>query len=355
MNVESQLKDALQSAAESRQVDVHALHAHTKDRLAARVASPRRSPAIRTRPPWTRVAVAAGVVAVLGVGAVLGGLVGLGPLQPDGDANDPMGETGKVARDFTCPAQQTSLIRNDDSFLPGLTRGLEPDGEATVAPRWAVELTDDGPLLRLGNADGSLASVTTFRTSADGYEAVQVTKCSNESSDASGEAPPLVAEGLPQSAGALTAADLEPGAVKVVDRLTYDTAGLNKRHTVWAEPCGRRLCLVAGTRTDTITIDRLPTEPVPEDRSTQLADPDDVVGQDLGFRLVAVYDGEDALSGVSWVSRTTGRTTQVEPVTSDGWPGRLFLILAPDSELVLVTVHPSAGLATSYFVDDIGS
>ena len=64
-------------------------------------------------------------------------------------------------------------------------------------------------MLRLGNADGSLASVVTFREQpGGGFEAVEVTKCISASPNAAGDARPLI-EDLPRSENDLTAADLD--------------------------------------------------------------------------------------------------------------------------------------------------
>jgi hypothetical protein len=349
MSIETLVTEALHDAADSRPVDVTALHARTRAAIAERggAAAPAASSRRRT---WVMASAAAGIVVAVGAGAALTGLLGQGPLGSDRVRDGAPAGGVEVATEFTCPAQGTTRFpsEDDDSFLPELTRGLQPAGEAKAAPLSAVEQTDDGAVLRLANADGSLASVVTFRRSGQGYERVAVTKCVNDASYADGGAPPLVTEGLPASPDALTADDLAPGAVKVVDRMTYDTVGLAKRHGAWAEPCERRLCLVAGTRTGTITTGPLPREPVPEDRTSQLTDPDDVVGQDVGLRLVAVYDSDDELSEVSW-SDSAGRATSVEPVTAPGWSGQLFLILAPAQELDAVTVQPSdGGAATTY-------
>ena len=131
-----------------------------------------------------------------------------------------------------------------------------------------------------------------------------------------------------------------------MDRLTYDVRGLAKRHTMWAEPCGHTVCLIAGD-TNAFTRARLHASATsPVDSSSQLADPDDVVGQDLGLRLIAVYDRGDTLSRVSWDSYS-GAITWVDPLRG-GWQGQLFLFPAPDDELAVVTLHPREGEGRNY-------
>ena len=116
---------------------------------------------------------------------------------------------------------------------------------------------------------------------------------------------------------------------------------------MWAEPCGRAVCFVAGSRTGH-TISHLKRgSPVPVDITDQLTDPDDVVGQHLGLRLVAVYDPRATLGAVSWDSYD-GAIAWVDPLHGGGWPDQLFVFLAPDTDLAVVTLHPHNGEARNY-------
>jgi hypothetical protein len=338
MNVEQRVREALERAGSDHPVDVTSLFHETRERLDVRAVPTRR----RTWPLVLGAAAATVVGALVVVPALDGG-------GEDRVTSDPEG----VADTFTCPVQRTTAFASsdDDSFLPELSRTLRPQGEAANAPRWEVERTDDGALLRLGNEDGSLASVTTF-VGEDAFERVEVEKCTNQAPASGGQAE-LVTPGLPLGPGDFTADDFAPGAVKIVDRLTYDTRGLATRHMVWAEPCGRRLCVIAGRTPQGFTRSVVDGDSlVPHDRSTQLADPDNVVGQDLGYRLVLLYDHQDAVTALSWDDRE-GTISWIEPVEGGGWEGRLFAFIAPADDLAVVTVHPRDGQARNYLPGEL--
>jgi hypothetical protein len=291
--------------------------------------------------------VAAAVAAVLGVVALVPGFDGTGP------APAPSAHGTGVDDAFTCPVRRDTDLgpgNDDDSFLPRLSAGLRPVGEAAGAPRWEVERTARGAVLRLGNQDGTLASEVRFTRTAQGYRAAHVTKCSNDEAvgTTSGD---LVMHGLPAPPrDAFRAADLPSGSVRVLDRLTYDVRGLATRHTMWAEPCGRTVCLVAGSRTGYTKSHLKHGSPVPVDITDQLIDPDDAVGQHLGLRLVAVFDPRDTLAAVSWDSYG-GDISWVDPLHG-GWRGQLFVFLAPDRDLAVVTLFPREGEGHNYQRDD---
>ncbi|HSV39966.1 MAG TPA: hypothetical protein VLI04_14505, partial [Nocardioidaceae bacterium] len=236
------------------------------------------------------------------------------------------------------------------SFLPELTDGLKPGGEAAGAPRWESEQVGSGAVLRLGNEDGSLASRVTFEETSKGFRPVRITKCTN---DGAGATAPLklITEGLPGSPDALTPDDFEPGAIPVMDRMTYDVRGLAKRQTLWAGPCGMRICLVAGVKTAFTRGTLKGDSPKPVDDSNQLANPDDAEGQDLGLRLIVVYDRADTLAAVSWDS-FDGAINWVDPVAGGGWQGQLFLFMARDADLAVVTLHPNEGEGRNYHRDE---
>lgn len=212
---------------------------------------------------------------------------------------------------------------------------------------WESERTAGGAVLRLGNSDGTLASVVKFKQTPKGFRTVRITKCSNADPRAA-SSPELIVEDLPPPVpDAFDADSLPSGSLRVLDRLTYDVRGLAKRHTLWAKPCGKSMCFVAGTESS-FTTSRLPARSTaPVDRTNQLADPDDVVGQDVGLRLVVVYDRHDTLASVSWDSYD-GAVTWVEPLDDGGRQGQLFVVLAADTELAVVTVHPHIGEGRNY-------
>ena len=348
MNPEEELEKALEDEAGRHDIDVQALYVATRARLNVAAGDER---AHRRPSRWAFGAAAATAVAAVAVTALLA------PTALDRwmDRNDSTTAAGTVAKAFSCPVRRTTNFtadNDDDSFLPELTNDGEPAGEATVAARYDVVTRGDHAELRLGNADGTLASVTTFRQTGGGYERVSVTKCSNAAAAGAASAPqPLVTPGLVAGPSDFAPRDFPPGAVQVVDRLTYDTSGLAKRQSIWGYPCGTRVCLVSGSRTSTQMTSRLRGDAMPVDLTSQLSDPDDVVGIDPSQRLFAIYDMTGASSTVSWTDRS-GTTNPVSAV--DGaWAGRLFLVLVPSSSFGTLDVATGDVGPESYSLADI--
>ncbi len=345
MNPEEELTKALEDEAGRHDTDVQALYVATRARLDVAAGDER---AHRRPSRWAFGAAAA--VAAVAVTALLA------PTALDRwmEHTDSTAAAGAVAEAFSCPVRRTTNFtadNDDDSFLPELTDDGEPAGEATVAARYDVVTHGDLAELRLGNADGTLASVATFRQTGGGYERVSVTKCSNAAAaGAASAAPPLVTPGLVAGPSDFTPRDFPPGAVQVVDRLTYDTSGLEKRQSIWAYPCGTRVCLVSGSRTSTQMTSRLRGDATPVDLTSQLSDPDDVVGIDPSQRLFAIYDSTGA-SSVSW----TDRRGQTRPVsaTDGAWDGQVFLVLVPSSSFVALDVATAGAGPESYSLADI--
>jgi hypothetical protein len=349
MRIEERLSRALRDAADARDVDVQDLYAATRNQLGATSPVPR-------RPGWVRPALA--VASVLAVAAT--GVTGVLLTLDGGTGGGPATQvSGGVDDTFSCPAQKTIRFgpgTEDDSFLPDLDHDRRPAGDAVGAPRH--EVVDEGgvTLLRLGNADGSLASVSTFRAVGDDWQRIEATVCTNRT----GNLVPVPGagrlgshEGLGSTEDQFTAADFPSGSVQIDDRASYDTAGLARRRSIWAEPCDGGVCLTAGAKKTTITTGRVRPDPFrPQDRTSQLADPDDMVGKESAYRLFAVYDRDGELSRVSWDTKD-GRSTRVQPIFGGGWPGQLFLVLAPTEEFSTLTVRPREGDARSFTAEQI--
>ena len=355
MRLEDRLGRALHEEAEAREVDVQRLYAETQERLAQRRG---RSTGTAVRPTgWSRPAlVAAAVLAAAGAGWIAPGLV-----EDVARRAEPAATVeGGVEDTFTCPAQDTIEFgpgNDDDSFIPEFPEGAAGRfAESVGAPRYELEQDGDTATLRLGNADGTLASVSTLRRAGSTWEPVTASVCGNrpgnlvpvDGADRLGDH-----RGLGGEPGQLTAEDFPPGSVRVDMRNSYDVAGLVRRRSIWAEPCDRGVCLTAGSRTATITTGPVRPDPFrPEDRTEQLADPDDVVGQRSAYRLFAVYDRDGELARVSWDTKG-GRVTWVEPIPGGGWPGQLFLVLAPSDDFGVLTVHPKEGEGRNYTAEQI--
>ncbi|MGZ4535664.1 MAG: hypothetical protein ACXVXE_08970, partial [Nocardioidaceae bacterium] len=103
---------------------------------------------------------------------------------------------------------------------------------------------------RLGNADGTLASVSRFRSVDGQWRPVTATRCVGASGSALVPAPRLGTLGrhgfTPWPTTAFFGRSTY-GAVLVDDRAHYDPAGLVRHLSVYAEPCGHDICLVSGT------------------------------------------------------------------------------------------------------------
>jgi hypothetical protein len=339
--LEDRLTHALHDEADARAVDVQRLYGDTLDRLGS---APARNPGVRFGP-----LVAAAVVLILGAGIgglrmldvdILQGLPATGPAH------------GGVEDTFTCPTQHTirfDAANDDDSFLPGLDRRRRPVADATRAPRY--EVTDEGDLtlLRLGNADGTLASVSMFRSGPDGYRLVEVTRCQGD--DGSILVPVPGAGTLGRHAGPAWDPAQVPhperhDGLVVDDRAYYDTAGLSSRRAIWVTPCERnRVCVTGGIETSMITARLRPGGLEPRDLTAVFLPPDEMVGKRSPYLLVGLWDRDTEVTGVTWTD-SSGNVTPIEALTGS-WEGRVFLVLAPDDDIRSVEVRLPTG-ATSF-------
>lgn len=354
MRLEDRLGRALHEEAEAREVDVQRLYAETQSRLAHRRGRSTGTAVRRTG--WSRPAlVAAAVFAVAGAGWIAPGLV-----EDVARWAGPAGTVeGGVEDTFSCPAQDNIEFgpgEDDDSFVPEF-----PDGAAdrfahdTGAARYEFERDGESATLRLGNADGSLSSVSTLRLVGDRWEPVQVVRCEGDDGILVpvADADRLGVHGGPAWDPALRPdPERYPGTVVVDDRAYYDVAGVPRRRMIWVEPCGRRVCLTAGIETSHVSGAIRAGAFRPQDKTFSFLPPDDMVGRRSPYLLYAVYDRLDEVARVSWDSRA-GDITWVEPVARGGWQGQLFLVLAPYDEFGVLTVHPRDGEARNFTAEQI--
>ena len=140
---------------------------------------------------------------------------------------------------FGCSAQRTIDVSGvQDEFLPRLGRG----GPAAVAEeydarRW--DFVEDGTraTLRLGNDDGSLGSITTYRAVDDGWEPVSAVACGSGETPESPPGRAAAGDARLLAVRAVDVAEYYDGAsVLVDDRAVYDYSGLVTRHG----PCTSR-------------------------------------------------------------------------------------------------------------------
>ncbi|WP_309648563.1 hypothetical protein [Nocardioides sp.] len=280
--IEDRLTEALGHEAEALDVDALGLLAATRERLPVRRA--------RRRTPVVLLASAAALMVVAGVG--------LGIDRLGGD--DRVASDRSVDTAFTCPEQQAvDLSGAQDEFVPDL-RDQTPAqvAEENRAPRWRFDEDGDTARLYLGNADGTLGSITTY-TKRDGtWVMARSTVCGN------GSPATPTSDGLrlgvrdtephpPQDALATGDRGLTP--VLVDDRSVYDYSGLVTRHrSLYVAPCGARFCWSSGQPGSSITTQSPTGHGDARAGLRDLSDifflADDMVGRDQPFVFLAMPD-----------------------------------------------------------------
>lgn len=350
MNVEERISNALRQEADAVDVDVTRLHAATLRAI---------RPAPRSRRSRVLVLVGASVavLTVVLVAVLVGGTTLFEASRPPTPAQT---DRTSVATAFTCPRQLTvddAGRRRDDSFLPSLTPGRGPAGEASAnqAPRYAYVESRGTATLRLGNADGSLASVSRFRRVEADWDLVTTTKCvgadggvqvPDEGVGRLGEhgTTPYPPDDLVENAGE---------AILIDDRSSYDVAGLVRHRSMWASPCrsgGTAICMASGTPTNFSSLTVRAGEQ-PQDITDLLLNPDDSEGMPQPWRLWVVADPGRGVLGVRANTRTGG---EIEAVRRRGpsWTGQLYVLLARGADVDSLTVRTTDG-SRSYPKGDI--
>ena len=345
MNIEERLTRALGDEAEQVDADVARMYAETMHRLA--------EPRVRRTGEllWPLVVTVAVLALLVGSVAIIrhGGLRLIGPAGTS--------KVGGVSTSFTCGGQisvgDAAGRKQDDSFLPSLDRGPQDAADAAGAPRYSYVENGDAATLRLGNADGSLASVSTFRRSSAGWELVTTTKCAADDGGilVPGDRPLRLGtrETTPYPAGSWIRNPTS--AVLVDDRSTYDVAGLARHRTMWASQCGRRICLVDGTPTGFVSTE-VKAAKAPADITSLLLEPDSMVGRTPSLVLWVVYDADRSVPSVEMRLRD-GTTRAAERISGPGWRGRAYLALGRPGEVQSVQVRHRGGATTTYPAKDI--
>ena len=275
-------------------------------------------------------------------------------------------KAGGVSTSFTCPGQITvddAGRKRDDSFLPSIDvpphvhvsqdRIAQAAADEAGAPRYSYVENGDDAALRLGNADGSLASISTFHRSPAGWDLVTTTKCAAKDGGI------LVPVDDPLRLGAhgtkpypaRSMIDNPESAVLVDDRSTYDEAGLVKHHTIWASQCGPRICVVGGTPTSMVLPEIKAAQP-PGDITSLLLAPDLMVGRTRSLVLWVVYDADRSVSSIVMRLRD-GTTLPAVRKSGPGWRGRAYFALGRPDEVESVLVRHRGGTTTTYPAKDI--
>lgn len=337
------LRAALDASAHDHPVDQHALLADLHARLARQGGALPPAGLRPSRRSWTVPALVAAAAVVL-VALAATGLTSLWR----GQAPPPLADLGdgaagvlhRVAEDFSCGESEfVDLARDQAGFDPDLRRlgGAAGVARAYEAPRWRLDERGDGAVLRLGNADGSLASRTDYRRTASGWEATGAWVCTGIAGPPGdggaqwGTGDRLGRHGyeprpLPEEAAGDPA---DGAAVLVDDRAVHDEAGLRRAHeSLWAQPCGTELCLTRVGPDGHRTV-RLPAEASPGARDVS------AVMEDLGspaatgeWVLRVVWDPADTVSGVE--ASGDGRTWEGVRLRGEGWgQAQAFALLVP--------------------------
>jgi hypothetical protein len=339
MTVEDVLTRALNAEAEARDVDLPALHRDVLGRLPE---LPRR----RRRPLLVAAAAAGALVTGTAVTA----------LFSSGDDSTIYGDdaNGRVATQFTCPQVNDIdfATTEDDGFLPDLSDGQSPAEVARLehAPTFEFTTAGDTATLRLGNADGSLGSVTTYAL-VGGVWIMRTARVCAGAGDL-----PFAPVGAAMRLGEHGAA---PWPAKrfnfgvngvpagfVDDRPYYNLAGVIEGHrSMYVEPCRRGgWCWVSGEPDSFLLPDRIPpssTSGQPHDVSALLVNPDMMVGRENPYGLWA-YDVNEP-GDFSAVLRD-GTVVPAKEVTQPEWGGRrVLVVLAYRAEVVTLQFTAAGG------------
>ena len=254
MNTEERLTRALHDEAERVDVDVERMHAATL-RPARRAARPSYRPSCCGH-CWSRVG-GAGAAGRLGV------VILQHRLAEDRRARRAPARAG-VSTTFTCPAQITvdDAGREAGRLVPAQHRRSDgtsarsgsrrPRPTSVGAPRYSYVENGDQATLRLGNADGSLASNSTFTPHREPAGAsITTTKCAAarrrhpgpRARPAAARAPATRSRTRPRS---MIVDPAERGPRRRPVDLRRGRAAPSTA-AIWAAPCEPRVCLAGGT------------------------------------------------------------------------------------------------------------
>ncbi|HSE08636.1 MAG TPA: hypothetical protein VLB29_08210 [Nocardioidaceae bacterium] len=360
MKVEQLLTDGLREEAQAREVDVAGLWARTQARLVEQ-------PARRTRRLPLVAAAAACLVAVTGA-LGLAGLAGSDQAGPASPGPEPLPSTpveGGVDDEFSCPEQ---LVHDwtrpgtvlDTDFVPSLRVGPAHQAKVHEAPRYEYEERGDRALLRFGNADGTLGSVSEFRREGDEWVRFRTDVCIGENGSIGfperaewdvnrhDEAPFDRVVGMPER---------QEGWLLVDSRRYYDDIGLVRHRALFAGLCGQRMCLRGGTPTESSGYN-LRAGAVPHDASSVFLPIDEMEERKNPYGFWVIYDVEGVVESLTAEVRgQQGRNAHRFYV--DGWPGQLHAVLAPFDRVESLTVvrrpgaDPGAPRRTTYTPEEL--
>lgn len=355
MELEQRLKDALDQEASNREVDLQALYAGARTRITA--SAPRnRSRGGRWLPP---------VLVAASVAGIVGAMVLLATLPTDNADSLPADGLveGGVESAFTCPDlfvydwTRPETIE-DDAFVASLEGGPATQAALHQAPRFAYDEAGDRAFLRFGNADGSLGMLTQFQRVDGAWAPVRTELCAGP--DGSVGVPVEDELRLGRHAGAPYPVNAlggpKNGGVLLDDRELYDSAGLVRHRSLYAEPCDRWVCVKAIHSPGSGMSTRIKTTDagVPLDLHSMFWPPDEMVGKPSTLSFVVLHDPSGDVAAVR-AKLADGSDVDARRISDGPWAGRLYALLAPADQLREVVVEPSGdGPARRYLPSELG-
>jgi hypothetical protein len=271
------------------------------------------------------------------------------PFGPDEIQETTRATNGQVADVFTCPRPVPYDFGGGGSALEGAAfEGPRAFADEMGATRFELVGGPEATVLRLGNEDGSLASLNTMHRERHGWVLDDMTACDGGESmlvptPNHGRLGVHGAEPWPAEGVVGDPAD----AVLVDDREYYNPAGLVMHRSIFAFPCGDQVCLTA-TDGDSLRSETVAADGAPEDLTEFFLPDESLQDRPPPYSFLAVYDAEDELPRVTWDPGRGGQQQPVEPVDAGPWTGRLFLLLAAHDPDGLITTHARDGAVRTF-------
>lgn len=305
-------------------------------------------------PMASAAAVAAVVVAGVGLSQLdldvdgsRGGDLPVGP--EDGRQRVTEATNGTVADVFTCPSTIPYDFGAGDSALESAALdGPRAFADAMGAARFELVGGPQATVLRLGNEDGSLASLNTMHRTEQSWVLDDMTACDGRDNmlvpaPNHGELGVHGSEPWPSE----EVLGGRPQAVLVDDRAYYNAAGVVRHRSLYAFRCGEDVCFAASDGTD-VTAEFVRGDTVPKDLTPVFLPDHPLQDQPPPYSFLAVYDPDEQVTRVAWEPSRGGMLTWVDPMDDGAWPGNLFLVLAPHDPDGTVLVYPRDGGVRAY-------
>jgi hypothetical protein len=271
------------------------------------------------------------------------------PFGPDERTGQTRASNGPVADDFACPSTIPYDFGSGDSALEGAAwDGPRAFADRLGAARFELVGGPGATVLRLGNEDGSLASLNTMHRDGPGWVLDDMTACygrGNMLVPAPNHAELGQHGSAPWPAESIVGDAAE--AALVDDRSYFNAAGLVMHRSIYAFRCGEEICLTA-TDGDFLRSQTVTGDGIPEDLTDFFLPDQPLQDEPPPYSFLAVYDHDDSLARVGWDSGRGGMLQWVEPTRGGSWPGRLFLVLAGHDPDGVIRVYPRDGGVRSY-------